>query len=347
MQEIQQSLSKKYMTKFLFIGTFLSTKFGTNSVVERMKESLQEDEIELVLASSYSNKIVRFLDVMRAILFYKEEKIFFGVFSGLAFKMTEWGSILAKLRGKKIYYTLHGGALHEFTDKHKAKVLKVFSRADYIQTPSLFLKAYFEKLGFQIHYLPNPISLDDFPYQRKVINPHSLLWVRAFTSIYNPALAIKSLYEVKKEFPEATLTMVGPNKGMLADMKTLIKSLNLENDVRIVGPVDNKILHTYYQTHAVYLNTTSYESFGKAIVEAGSCGIPIVSTSVGEIPFIWQNQSNILLIQNASEIDMAEKIKRIFNDTEFSKQLSMNARVNAEKFDWKNVKPMWMNLFNE
>lgn len=335
------------MTKFLFIGTFLSTKFGTNSVVERMKESLQVDDIELILASSYENKLLRFLDVMRAIFFYKEAKIFFGVFSGLAFKMTEWGSILAKLRGKKIYYTLHGGALHEFADVHKEKVMKVFNRADYIQTPSLFLKAYFEKLGFKIHYLPNPISLDDFPYERKVLNPHSLLWVRAFTSIYNPALAIKSLYEIKKEFPDATLTMVGPNKGMLAEMKLLIKQLNLENSVNIVGPIDNKILYIHYQTHAVYLNTTSYESFGKAIVEAGSCGIPIVSTSVGEIPFIWKNETNILLIEKASEIEMAESIKRIFNNENFANQLSLNARINAEKFDWKNVKPMWMKLFSE
>ena len=90
-----------------------------------------------------------------------------------------------------------------------------------------------------------------------------------------------------------------------------ILNLNLSNNIKILGPISNKKLSYYYQRHNVFINTTSYESFGTALIEAASCGIPIVSTNVGEIPLNWTNEKDILLVENFSEIEL--KIKMWFN----------------------------------
>lgn len=334
------------MKRHLFIGSFLSGTNGTKDMVEVLKLNLESINIHLKLVSNINNRALRLIDILLSILIFNNKKIFFNVFSGKSFRITQWGSFLAKIRNKVVIYTLHGGGLHEFTDKNTNLVKKVFDRADYIQTPSLFLKAYFEKLGFKIHYLPNPINLDNFKYKRDDIIPLSILWVRAFTPIYNPALAVDILYETQKTYPHATLTMIGPDNGFLKQIQIQISTLGLTDSVIILGPVDNNDLKKYYQSHHVYINTTSYESFGMAIVEAAACGIPIVSTSVGEVPYLWTNEKNMLLINSFDAKDFSDAICKLFANENLAKFLSANARQNIQQFGWENIKPSWIKLLN-
>jgi len=127
----------------------------------------------------------------------------------------------------------------------------------------------------------------------------------------------------------------------------LIKRLNLTNSIDIIGPVDNSKLFKYYQTHNIYLNTTSYESYGVAVMEAASCGIPIVSTSVGELPYLWCSGTNIILIDNLDEIKMAAAVNSLLSSNELCDKLSKNARLIAENYDWDSVKNKWMKLLND
>ena len=145
--------------------------------------------------------------------------------------------------------------------------------------------------------MPNSIDLEKFPFKRDTVKKHSLLWVRAFTNIYNPEIPVRILHELRKLFPDVYLTMVGPDKGTLREVEALINRLDLEDHINITGPIPNEELRKYYQSHSVYLNTTSFESFGVAVLEAASCGMPIVSNSVGEIPLIWEDGKNILLVE--------------------------------------------------
>lgn len=331
------------LKSILFIGTYLSDKKGTKSIPEKLKPALA-DSVMLTLKSTIENKVLRLVDICVAILFTNYQKIHFDVFSGPAFIMTEIGSKLAAWKNKPILLTLRGGKLAEFSLTNGERIKKVFQRAAYIQTPSHFLKEHFEKLGFTIHYLPNGLDLTKFEYKRDEIKPYSLLWVRAFTAIYNPTLAVLTLHQIKKKYPQATLTMIGPDSGMLQEVKSKITELGLTNDVNIIGPVPNHLLYQYYQTHHVYLNTTSYESFGTAIIEAASCGIPIVSSSVGEIPYLWQHGENMMLVNSFDEKDFANMVDPIFENNTLAHKLSVEARKKAETFSWVSIEPAWIKL---
>ena len=332
------------MANVLFIGSFLARAKGTKSIAESLAEKLEQDGIKLKLISTFKNKILRLLHILLAILFYKGKKIHIDVFSGPAFSIAEAASSLAFLRKKKIILTLHGGRLVEFDEHQNSRIKKVFNRAWLIQTPSLFLQSHFEKIGYEVNYLPNSISLNNFPFKRSSLKPYSLLWVRGFTSIYNPKLAIEILHEIKKKFPKCSLTMIGPDKGLLDEMKTLAQTLGVTDSLTITGPIANEKLYTYYQSHKVYLNTTSYESFGVAVIEAAACGVPIVSSNVGELPFIWEDEYNILLVDNFTAKDFCKPIIRLFENEELCEKLSLNGRSNAEKFNWENIKQDWVKI---
>ena len=332
------------MQKILFIGNFLSEAKGTKAVAESISESILKEDFEFHLVSRYKSRILRLLDMFWQLLRFSGRNVHIDVFSGRAFLFTAVFSRIAVLRRKRVLMTLHGGALPEYTAKKKNFVLKVFDRADYIQTPSRYLKQYFHSLGMTVSYLPNPINLSRFQYDRSVVKPQSLLWVRAFTSIYGPDIPIRVLSLLQKDFPGATLTMVGPDKGLRRSIEELTDELGLSEHVNFVGSVVNDELYKYYQSHHVFLNTTAFESFGVAVVEAAACGIPIVSNVVGEIPYIWDKGVNMLFVEGNRIDRYVEHVKNIFNDRELEIKLSKNARLNAETFDQMKIVGNWKNI---
>ena len=94
----------------------------------------------------------------------------------------------------------------------------------------------------------------------------------------------------------------------------------------------------------MYLNTTSYESFGVALLEAAACGLPIVSTSVGEIPLIWSHGKDILLSKNIVASELAEQISVLFEQTELYNTIQLNAFKKSHTFSWNNVSRKWNEL---
>jgi glycosyltransferase involved in cell wall biosynthesis len=141
--------------------------------------------------------------------------------------------------------------------------------------------------------------------------------------------------------------MVGPDKGLEREVRRLIAESGLEAHVSIKGPVSNKELHRYYHSHAVLLNTPSFESFGMAVLEAAACGIPVVSTAVGEIPLLWKRDEDILLAENISAAQLAQQVERCFSDREFAARLACNARKKAEAYGWGNLEQLWKNVLGD
>ncbi len=334
------------MNRVLFIGSFLSKTRGTIGISEKLFHTLNSDEININLSSTKESKCQRILEIILSCFTFSGRVVHIDIFSGQAFRIAEIAGAISRYREKIMICTLHGGKLPEFYQQNPKRVERLLREADRILTPSLYLRQFFQEKGFTVDYLPNSIELGRFPYAVDRSKQAKLLWVRAFSPIYQPALAVETLYHVRKQFPAATLTMVGPDKGELHRVKDLIKALHLEEAVEVTGPVPNESLHEYYHSHSVFLNTTSYESFGVAVMEAAACGIPIVSTKVGEIPYLWNNGVDILLADIPDAEIFAQLTVRILSDRSLAQSLSVNARKRSENFDWELIKQKWLDLLS-
>lgn len=334
------------MHKILLVGNFLSSSYGTSPVMEKVAGRLSP-LYQFHLASNKRSILARALDMVSAAMFHDYKLIHIDVYSNLAFWFAYFTSVIAKIRKKPILLTLHGGALPQFHEKKSWFVNRLLWRANIILTPSNYIKNYFTGFGFTVSYIPNAVDLETFSFSFLPVENQNyrILWVRAFGKIYNPHIPVYVLKEVIREFPSATLTMVGPDKGLLKEVKALISRLNLEDRVFITGPLNNDRLNVIYQTHNVYLNTPSYESFGVALVEAACSGIPIVSCGVGEIPYNWVDQKEMLIL-NLSAIELAVAIKDVFRNRQLSEKMVKHARAKAEQFNWNVIKEKWILLFN-
>lgn len=336
------NIRSKYNT--LFIGSFLSKTRGTKGVSETIAENLAVDKVNVKLSSHEENKYLRLLHIIWDVLTFRGQLIHIDVFSGNGFNIA-W--IVSKLiQTKRIALTLHGGRLIEYYQAHRSKVEQLLKKASHIQTPSQYLQKHFKNRGFEVSYLPNPINLNRFPYQYKAKGEARLLWVRGFSFIYNPTTAVETVALVKQQYPYVHLTMIGPDRGLKKDCVALAEQLQVQDQISFLGPVPNENLYQHYHAHDVFLNTTSYESFGLAVVEAASCGIPIVSSKVGELPLIWEEGEDILFAEKLEAKAFADQVIRLLENRDLHLQLSQKARQKAESFSWEHLKPNWIKLID-
>lgn len=327
------------------VGPFFKTENGYAGMQGTLYKSLTATGYNIITVSAFRNKYLRMIDTVWTVFFLRKRTklILLQSFGLLAFIMEDFISLVANLYDIPICFTLHGGAFHDFYLKHPSWVKRVLSRADEINTPSYFLKEKLEKekLDFKIKYIPNYIDLELFPFKRDVTNTHSILWVRAFHEIYNPDLAIEAVRVLKERYPNIKLTMVGLDLGELKRCQELILKFSLSKNVDITGRIENHRLYKYYQQNKVFINTTRFESFGVSLIEAGACGIPMVSVNVGEIPYLWKHEVNILLAKRSPE-DFAIKIIELFENQSLYESISLEARKNAMKFTWEYSKDLWV-----
>jgi len=333
-----------------FFGNFLSKSVGVHSVGEELAEILTLRGYKILTASSFRNRFFRMIDFLSKAVIYKEhyQVAFIDVFSDLAFVYAETLSCLLTLMQKTIILTLHGGKLPQFAEKYPGRFTKVIKKADVVTTPSKYLLNEFQFVCPGIRYIPNGIEINQYPnFIRKDPQP-SLIWLRAFHAIYSPGLAIEVLKKTLDEYPHAHLRMIGPDKGdgTFDRAKELVHQLGVENNITFVGPVDKRKVGEFLSRGDIFLNTTIYESFGVSTIEAAACGLCIVTTNVGELPYMWEDGVDALLVPPNDPDAMAAAVKRILEEPGLAEKLSRNARKKAEQFDWSIVIPQWESLIN-
>jgi glycosyltransferase involved in cell wall biosynthesis len=198
-----------------------------------------------------------------------------------------------------------------------------------------------------MHLVPNPIDAAAYRYRpRAPVQPH-LVWVRAFHKIYEPELAVLALGELAGEFPSARLTMIGPDKGdgSLQRTRRVAESRGLGKCVVFHGAAAKSALPELLDGGDVFLNTSRVDNTPVSVLEAMAAGLCIVSTNAGGMPYLLRHEHDALLTPCGSPDKMAAAIRRVLLEPALAKQLSRNARINAETCDWSTILPLWERLF--
>jgi len=242
---------------------------------------------------------------------------------------------------------LHGGNLPYRLKHSEFLSILIFKYAFQNVSPSRYLAHEFKKYNFDTLYIPNTIPIAEIPFKLRTNLAPKLLWVRAFDKIYNPAMAIKVLALLKKNYENASLCMVGPDKdGSLNQTKMLAKQLGVANSVTFTGVLPKEQWHQMSENFDIFINTTNIDNMPVSVVEAMALGLPVISTNAGGLPYLIENGVDGLLIPVKDEKKMAEAIVAILSNAEKAIEMSKNARKKVQKFDGSVVKADWNEILN-
>jgi len=90
-----------------------------------------------------------------------------------------------------------------------------------------------------------------------------------------------------------------------------------------------EILVKYYQAADLYIHTSKDETFGMSILEALSCGLPVISTDSGAIPEIVEDKKTGILIKNRDFVEFAKNIIFYLSNEELLKKMRLASRKRA------------------
>lgn len=107
-----------------------------------------------------------------------------------------------------------------------------------------------------------------------------VLIVSRFEREKNLELAIKAWPLVIGKLPNAGLVIVGIG-SLEVGLKKAVKDLEIDGSVIFEPWAGRAVLYSYYKTTDLFLNTSFFEGYGMALVEASAAGRKIVSTDVG------------------------------------------------------------------
>ncbi|WP_299684276.1 glycosyltransferase family 4 protein [uncultured Dokdonia sp.] len=334
--------------KILYIGNALSHKGATVTSVETLGVFLRNEGYEVIVSSSVQNKILRMLDMIRAVISLKSQTktVLIDTYSTTNF----WYAIIIGYwcRLFKLDYIpiLRGGNLPYRLKNNPKRCKRFFGNAHYNIVPSQYLLHDFKDAGYiNLKYIPNTIETTKYPYiERSTLKPN-LLWVRSFAGLYNPIMAIKVLQELQKEYPEAKLTMVGPRKDSSFDeCKLFAKEHNLP--VTFTGKLSKQEWIALGKSHDIFISTTNFDNTPISVIEAMALGLPVVSTNVGGMPFLINDQMDGILTPEKDVIAFTSKLSTLLKTPTLVHTISKNGRVKAESFDWNQVKTLWKNVLD-
>jgi len=337
--------------RVLIVGNFLSADRVTRFVCEDLAARLSAGGWEVLTASAKVNRARRLLDM--AATAWRRRRDYavaqIDVYSGPAFLWAEVVCWVLRRAGKPYVLTLHGGQLPEFASRWPDRVRRLLRSAASVTSPSRYLRERLEPLGVTIRLLPNPIDAERYPFRERGPARPELVWLRAFHRIYNPTLAPRVLSLLLKDFPEARLRMIGPDKtdGSLDETRRAAADLGVSDRVEFAGGVAKADVPAALSRGDIFLNTTNVDNTPVSVLEAMACGLCVVSTNVGGLPYLLDDETTALLVPPGDAASMAGAVRRLLEDSALARRLSTSGRRVAETFTCGVILPKWESLLRD
>lgn len=204
----------------------------------------------------------------------------------------------------------------------------------------------------EIEVIPNFVDTDYFKpscsdvFKRKVApkGEKILIHVSNFRVVKRATDAIKVLKEVQKKIP-AKLLFVGDGPDR-AECERLSRELDIVEDVKFLGKQD--ALVDILSASDLFLMPSQSESFGLSALEAMSCGVPAITTSVGGLPELNVHAETGFISEIGDVQRMAKYTIDLLSNPQKYKRFSEAARQRAvEVFDAKIIIPKYEEYYEK
>lgn len=137
--------------------------------------------------------------------------------------------------------------------------------------------------------------------------------------------------------------------GVGCDQKKLmrkVKKFQLEDRFIFLGQIKKDILIKLYQNATLFILPSYHEGLPTVLLEAMSCGLPIIATDVRGNRDLISDRENGILVPPRAPKKMAEAICILLKDEALMKNLSKNARKTVEEnYTWDTISNKFLKYY--
>ena len=325
----------------------LKNNVKVNYLLERLKPNKEEFKnalkslniINIIKEGCKALKILYLKDILitKSIINCNSEKIISTRldFSEKLVKYNEYNNI--KIAEEHIY--------HNNNKKYLKRIKILLNKIDYLMPSSNYLTTFYKDLyiknRYKIHTNKMPIETDGKKSNLKnknIIAVGRLSKEKGFRDLIN-------LFS-KTDYKDWTLNIVGEGPEY-SNLNELINTLNLNNNVKLLGRKNTSELNELYKNSSIYIMTSYEESFGLVLVEASSHGLPIIaySSALGAVEIL--NNSNGILIDNRNENEMINNLNNLMNNIDLLKEYQKKSLEIYKEYKYESLKNEIINFYKK
>ena len=208
---------------------------------------------------------------------------------------------------------LHSNGMSNFAGNVESKVL---NWPDALTTDSRVTQHEYQKLGFNLEYLPSPIDISNFnqvPDVKKIPNQIAYVGRDSFEKGIDILKNAESKINGK--------IVYSTNLSWIEAMKNLKAS-------------------------EILILPSRMESSPTTVKESFYLKVPVIATSVGGVPELIQDNVNGLLVESENSKMLLTKINELLSNSSLQEKLSSNGYDFVMKnMTWKNVLPTYINFY--
>ncbi|MFA5455711.1 MAG: glycosyltransferase [Sulfurimonas sp.] len=267
---------------------------------------------------------------------------------GLLGALSGFHPFIASVWGSDVFSFPHKSFLHKAMLKFNLeKADKILSTSNVMAKET---KLYTNK---DIEVTPFGIDMEQFrPTEVKSLFDKDDIVVGTVKTLedkYGIEYLIKAFKIVSDKYPNLPLKLLIVGGGSLeSNLKSLVKELNIEDKTVFTGKVPFSDVPKYHNMLSVFVSVSNSESFGVAIIEASSCGKPVVVSNVGGLPEVVDDGVSGFVVEPRNPQQTADAIEKLILDEKLRITIGSNGRARVDKlYNWEDNLQQMIKIYEE
>jgi len=181
--------------------------------------------------------------------------------------------------------------------------------------------------GISANKLFKPQNLHNFKLFKPdpcVNKTYDLIYVGLLSSYKRLDLLIDSFHQAKQSLAAITLLIVGDGP-LRESLQKQLERLDLTNSVHFVGLIEFNQLPAYFQQAKAFIMTSQGEGLPMSMIEALSCGLPVIMPRDADITDVAKNNYNALIVSEWKIKAFSEAIIKMLSDQSLYNKLHAGA----------------------
>jgi glycosyltransferase involved in cell wall biosynthesis len=186
-------------------------------------------------------------------------------------------------------------------------------------------------------FVPLPLEATRAEVMKKYQLPASfILFVGTIEPRKNVDGLIRAFHHLRNKYGvnDTALVIAGGRGWLYNETLALIRELQLEQSVFLVGRVVDEELHKLYVSARCHVHAAHYEGFGLPPLEAMACGTPTIVSNVSSLPEVVGDAA--LLVDPSNWEEIAVAIHRLLSDHQLHAELREKGLQRARYFNWES-----------
>jgi len=187
-------------------------------------------------------------------------------------------------------------------------------------------------------------KIADVKKRLKITKPY-VLFVGTIEPRKNVARLLEAFARVKNDRKKAYELVIAGRRGWGCDVDAWIAELGLQGEVILTDVVLQDDLITLYNGCEVFVYPSLYEGFGIPILEAMSCGAPVITSNRSSMAEVAGQAA--LLIDPHSAIELAAALEYLLSDEKTREDYRRQGLARAGQFSWHNTARQTVAAYDE